>query len=90
MTTERTMTARTSARMARTTTMMVATATAVAVVVARLVGWSVGWQGLWHGWGLWLVAWRLHTVGIVQTCFGIDLLWSKMEKNLFGVAGHVQ
>ncbi len=70
--------------------MMVATATVVTVVVARLVGRLVGWRGLWRGWGLWLVAWRLHTVGIVQTCFGINLLWSKLEKILFGMAGHVQ
>ena len=71
--TERAMTARTTATMtmARTTKMMAATVTAVAVVVARSVGRLVGWQGLWRGWGLRLVAWRLHTVGIVQTCFGI-------------------
>jgi hypothetical protein len=48
--------------------------------VARSVAWL----------GDVVVAWRLHTAGIVQTCFGINLLWSKLEKNLFGMAGHVQ
>ncbi len=47
---------------------------------------SVAWLGV----GLWLVAWCLHTIGIVQTCFGINLLRSNLEKNLFGMAGHVQ
>ncbi len=59
-------------------TKLAATTTAVAVVVARLVGRSVGWQGQWHGWWLCslpLVAWRLHTVGIVQIRLGINLFW---------------
>ncbi len=54
--------------------------TAVAVAVARLVGRLVGWQGQWRGWRLCslpLVAWRLHTVGIVQIRLGINLFWYK-------------
>ena len=35
-------------------------------------------------------AWRLHTVGIVQTCFGINLFWSKLVKKIFGTSGQVQ
>jgi hypothetical protein len=46
------------------------------------VGRSVGWRGQWpwHGWWLCsspLVAWHLHTVGIVQICLGINLFWYK-------------
>jgi hypothetical protein len=84
MVTARRTTARTMMTTARTTTMMAATTTevAVAVAVARLVGRLVGWQGQWpwHGWWLCslpLVAWRLHTVGIVQIYLGINLYWYK-------------
>ena len=50
---------------------------ALAVAVVRLVGMSVGWQGQWPWRGWWLcslqlVAWLLHTVGIVQICLGIN------------------
>jgi hypothetical protein len=72
--------ARTTATTARTTTMMAATTTAVAVAVARSVGRLVGWRSQWRGWWLCflpLVAWRLHTVGIVQVHLGINLFWYK-------------
>ncbi len=87
-TTARTMTATTTATTARTTAMMAATATALAMAVARLVGMSVARSVAW------LVAvffaWRLHTIGIVQTCFGINLFWSKLVKIIFGTSGQVQ
>jgi hypothetical protein len=40
-------------------------------VVGREVGGKVGCCSSL------LVAWRLHTIGIVQICLGINLLWSK-------------
>jgi hypothetical protein len=65
-------TARTTVMMARTTAMMAATAMAVARLVGRSVARSEAWlaarsvpwlEGVFF-------AWHLHTVGIVETCFG--------------------
>ncbi len=52
------------------------------VAVVRSVGRLVGWRGQWTWRGWWLcssplVAWCLHTVGIVQICLGINLFWYK-------------
>jgi hypothetical protein len=76
--------------------MMAATATAVVVVVTRLVG-EVGGKvggvasgkvsGMVGGCVLCLMP---TTIGIVQTCIGINLFWSKLELILFGMAGHAQ
>jgi hypothetical protein len=79
--------------------MMAASATAVAMVVARLMGEVSGEvrgvvggkvSSVLGGYIAVFFAWCLHTVGIIQTCIGINLFWSKLEKNLFGMAGHVQ
>jgi hypothetical protein len=84
--TARTTTATRTATTARTTAMMAATATALGVAVVRSVGMSVARLEAWlvARSVAWLVAvffaWRLHTVGIVQTCFGINLFWSKLIK----------
>ncbi len=69
----RTMTARVTATMARTTTMKAATVTAVAATflpaaaMVMLVGCC----------SLPLVAWHLHTLGIIPICLGMNLFWSK-------------
>jgi hypothetical protein len=92
MTTARMRTARTTATTARTTAMMAATAMAVARLVGRLVvrseaslvARSVAWlEAVFF-------AWCLHTVGIVETCFGINLFWSKLVKMILGTSSQVQ
>jgi hypothetical protein len=89
--TARTTTARTKATTARTTAMMAA----MAMVVAKSVGRSVARLEVWlvARSVAWLVAvlfaWRLHTVGIVQTCFGINLFWSRLVKMIFRTSGQV-
>jgi hypothetical protein len=75
--------------------MMAATVTAVAVVVARSVGEVGGEVGVVGGEvsgvvGGCVLCLTQHTVGIVQTCIGISLFWSKLQFILFGMAGHAQ
>ncbi len=86
------MTDRTTAATARTTVMMAATPMVVARSVGRLVARSEAWLVARSVARLVAVffAWHLHTVEIVQTCFGINLFWYKLVKIIFGMFGQVQ
>ncbi len=85
----------TTARMTATTVRTTAIMAATAMAVARLVGRSVARLEAWLAARsvAWLeavfFAWRLHTVGIIETCFGINLFWSKLVKMIFGTSGQV-
>ncbi len=75
-----------------TTAMMAATAMAVARLVGRSVARLEAWLAARSV--VWLeavfFARCLHTVGIIETCFGINLFWSKLVKMIFSTSGQVQ
>ncbi len=85
MTTARTMTSRMTATTERTTTMMAAMATALVAAFLLAVAKVRYVAVLCHA----LVAWRLHTKGIIQICLGVEGatlaigLQLRLDKRLF-------